>query len=76
MPAEAATQRAVVRAGGIDPQLEGAGAVAGLRVWRVENRRGDGAGAAAKFGVAAWPTSQYGAGARRRAQGGGGARQA
>lgn len=59
-----------------DPQLEGAGAVAGLRVWRVENRRGDGAGAAAKFGVAAWPTSQYGAGARRRAQGGGGARQA
>uniref|UniRef100_A0A7S3C1Y5 Gelsolin-like domain-containing protein n=1 Tax=Prasinoderma singulare TaxID=676789 RepID=A0A7S3C1Y5_9VIRI len=60
MPAEAATGSASAGSGDPDPQLEGAGAVAGLRVWRVENRRGDGAGAAAKFGVAAWPTSQYG----------------
>lgn len=74
--AEVATGSVFGGGGDPDPQLEGAGAVAGLRVWRVENRRGDGAGAAAKFGVAAWPTSQYGAGARRRAQGGGGARQA
>ena len=43
-----------------DPELAGAGRRNGVEVWRVENRRGDGAGMAATFGVARWPEDRTG----------------
>ena len=43
-----------------DPELARAGRRNGVEVWRVENRRGDGAGMAATFGVARWPEDRTG----------------
>lgn len=43
-----------------DPLLANAGRKAGIEVWRVENRRGDGEGGAAVFGIAPWPEKRVG----------------